>query len=90
MKLRELHDEDKQNLGSWPAFRQLLGKCNTLHKIEKLNSSYTKNGKIKISFESENEEENTEINTEADLVVIFGTELRSSINRERKRKNTQK
>ena len=47
------------------------------------------NGKIKIKFERENEEVNTEINHEADL-VIFGVELINNINRERKRGSTQK
>ena len=98
-KLRELHDKDKQKLRSnkiyvnislRPAFRQLLGKCYSLHKIKKLNSFYTMNSKIKIRFERENEEVNIEINYEADLVDIFEVELISSINRERKRENVQK
>ena len=97
-KLRELHDEDKQKLRSdniylnkslCPAFRQLLGKCNSLHKMKELNSFYTINGKIKIRCERENEEVNTEINHKADLVDIFGPELISSINKERKRESAQ-
>ena len=44
-KLREIHDEDKQKLRSNKiyvnkslclAFRKLLGKCNSLHKIKKV------------------------------------------------------
>ena len=98
-KLRELHDKDKQKLRSnkiyitkilCPAFRQLLGKFNSLHKLKKLNSFYTIKIKIKIRFGRENEEVNTEINHEADLVDVFGPELISSINRERKRENAQK
>ena len=59
-KLREIHDEDKQKLRSNKiyvnnslclAFRKLLGKCNSLHKIKKLNLFYTINGKIKIRFQ---------------------------------------
>ena len=73
-----------------PTFRQLLGKNNSVHKIKKLNSFYTIKGKIKIRFERENEEVKIEINHEADLVDIFGLELISSINRERKRKNARK
>ena len=83
-KVRELHDEDNQKL------RKPLGKCNSLHKIKKLNSFYTMSSKIKIRFERKNEEVNTEMNHEADLVGIFGVELISSINRERKRENAQK
>ena len=84
-KLRELHDEDKQKLRSNKiyvnkSFRQLLGKCNSLHKIKKLNSFYTINGKIKIRSERGNEAVNTEINHEGDLADIFGAELISSIN----------
>ena len=98
-KLRELHDKDNQKLRSnkiyvnkylCPTFRQLLGKCNPLHKIKKLNSFYIMNSKIKIRFERENEEVNIEINHEADLVDIFEVELISSINRERKRENVKK
>ena len=98
-KLIELHDENKQKLRSnkmkvneslFPAFRQLQGKCNSLHKRKKLNSFYTINGKIKITFERENEAVNTEINHEGDLVDIFGAELISSVNWERKRENAQK
>ena len=73
-----------------PAFRQLLGKCNSLQKMKKLNSFYTINGKIKIRFERENEEVNTEISHKDYLIDIFGAELISSINGERKRENAQK
>ena len=57
---------------------------------KKLNSFYSINEKIKSRFERENEEVNTETSHEADLVDIFGVDLISSINRERKRENTQK
>ena len=73
-----------------PAFRQLLGKCNSLQKLKKLNSFYAINGKINIRFKRENQEVNTEINHEADLGDMFGPELISSVNRERERENAQK
>ena len=82
-KRRELYDEDKQKLRSnkkyvnellCPEFRQLLGKCNSLRKIKKLNSSYFMKGKIKIRFERKNEKVNTEILTSspAQLFTIRG------------------
>ena len=52
---------------------------------KKLNSLYTINDKIKIRFQRENEEVNTEMNHEADLVDIFGAELISSRKEEEKR-----
>ena len=57
---------------------------------KKLNSFSTMNSKIKIRFKRQNEEVNTEINHQPDLVAIFGMELISNINRERKERSTQK
>ena len=95
-KLRHLSWDDKHKLGSQkiyvnkslcPAYRKLMGKCNSLLKKGYITSFYTINGKLKINL---NEEENAiTISHQQDLLDKFGEDTMNQIDNEYKEKRRE-
>ena len=94
--LRDLSDEDKTQLhidsklyvneSLCPAYRILLGKCNSLYKQKKIQAFYTSNGTIRIKtcgFKNDNGDligcDVTKIEHIYDLEALFGKDVMNTL-----------
>ena len=86
-KLPELSPDGKRKLKTnkiyvneslCPSYKRILGKCNALLKKKYITSFYTVNGKIKITYETNNGNVTSMVNHEEDLLEIFGKDINGS------------